>query len=112
MPKETPEVPDLDVLDFKIIYYVYKAGPAYIKKLAQRMHGDLETIREHLKKLQQLGLLERVSKRMVDYRISRHSKATKHRNHTYYEVTRKGRRFVRDMPIDVEVDLKPPYKRS
>ncbi|WP_163327879.1 DUF2250 domain-containing protein [Desulfurobacterium thermolithotrophum] len=102
----------LDELDIKILYYIYKVGPAYIKKLCQRLQEDFDIIRKHIKKLEQLGYLERVSGRLVEYRIDRKNKVTKHRNHTYYNVTRKGRHFIRNTKIDVTVDLKPPYKRT
>jgi predicted transcriptional regulator len=112
MPDEIQKTEELNNLDIKILYYIHNAGPAYIKKLGQRMHEDFETIRQHTKKLQRLGFIERVSGRIVDYQINRRNKATKHRNHTYYDVTRKGRQFIRNTEIDVDVDLKPPYKRT
>ena len=102
----------LDEVDLKILYYIYNAGPAYIKKLSQRIHKDFETVRNHVKKLEKLGYLERVSGRLVEYRIDRRNKVTKHRNHTYYDVTRKGRHFMRNADINVTVDLTPPYKRT
>ncbi|SMP03712.1 Uncharacterized protein SAMN06265339_0139 [Desulfurobacterium pacificum] len=104
---------NLNELEIKILYYIHQTGPAYIKKLCQRLREDNDTIRKHIKKLEQLGYLERVSGRLVEYRIDRRNKVVKHRNHTYYDITRKGKHFIRRTKLtDIEVDLKPPYKRT
>ena len=111
-PDDTEAKKILDELDIKILYYIHNAGPAYIKKLGQRMREDFDVIRKHTQKLERLGYIERITGRIVDYHINRKNKATKHRNHTYYDVSRKGRHFFRNTEVNVNVDLKPPYKRT
>ena len=102
----------MDELDLKILYYIYNCGPVYIKKLSERLQKDFDTIRTHIKKLRSVDYIERVSCRMVDYRINRKNKVIKHRNHTYYDLTRKGRQLMRSMrDNDMNVNLKAPYKR-
>jgi len=103
---------NLNELDLKILYYIYNCGPVYIKKLSERLQKDFDTIRMHIKELQDIGYVERVSSRIVDYRVGRKNKVTKHRNHTYYDLTRKGRQLMRSMGnVDINMNLKAPYKR-
>ena len=110
--KKAKDESTLNKLDIKILYYIYNAGPAYIKKLGQRMHEGIDVIQKHTQELERLGYIERITRRMVDYRINRKNKAAKHRNHTYYDVSRKGRHFLRNTEVKVNVNLKPPYKRT
>jgi len=102
----------VDELDLKILYYIYNCGPVYIKKLSERLQKDFDTIRTHIKELQGIGYVERAGGRIVEYKVGRKNKVTKHRNHTYYNLTRKGRQLMRSMSdIDMNVNLKVPYKR-
>lgn len=93
------------------MYYVFHSGPVFIKKLATRLNEDIQTVQKNIETLQHKGYLERVTGTLVDYRINRRNKVTKHRNHTYYDLTRKGRLFMRHFNGTVEVNLKPPYKQ-
>lgn len=101
----------LTQVELQIIYYVFRSGPAFIKKLAARLNEDNQILRNSVKNLQRLGYLERITKTLVDYRLDKRNKVTKHRNHTYYDITRKGRLFMRRFNGDVDVNLKPPYKQ-
>ena len=102
---------EISEIELKILYYVHRSGPAFIKKLAARLNENLQTIRNSIEYLQNMGYLERVSGTLVEYRINKRNKVTKHRNHTYYDLTRKGRLFMRHFSGTVEVNLKPPYKQ-
>lgn len=93
------------------MYYVFHSGPVFIKKLATRLNEDIQTVQKNIETLQRKGYLERVTRTLIDYRINRRNKVTKHRNHTYYDLTRKGRLFMRHFNGTVEVNLKPPYKQ-
>jgi predicted transcriptional regulator len=106
--KEHNELSDIEL---KIIYYIYHSGPAFTKKLATRVHNNIQVINECIKNLQHTGYLERVSGTLIDYRINKRNKVTKHRNHTYYDLTRKGRLFMRQFKGKVEVNLRPPFKQ-
>jgi predicted transcriptional regulator len=97
--------------ELKVMYYIFRSGPAFIKKLSTRLNEGNEILRNSVKTLQRLGYLERVTKTLVDYRLDKRNKVTKHRNHTYYDLTRKGRLFMRQFHGKIEVNLRPPYKQ-
>jgi predicted transcriptional regulator len=98
-------------VELKVMYYIFNSGPAFIKKLAVRFNEDNQMLRNSVKNLQRLGYLERVTKTLVDYRLDKRNKVTKHRNHTYYDLTRKGRLFMRRFNGNLDVKLRPPYKK-
>jgi len=102
---------ELTEVELKIIYYIFHSGPTFNKKLTIRLNKDMQIVRNSIKKLQRLGYLKRVTKTLVDYRLDKRNKVTKHRNHTYYDLTRKGRLFMRQFNGTVEVNLRPPYKQ-
>lgn len=97
--------------ELKVMYYIFNSGPAFIKKLAARLNEDNQVLRNSVMNLQRLGYLERVTKTLIDYRLDKRNKVTKHRNHTYYDLTRKGRLLMRQFHGTIEVDLRPPYKQ-
>jgi predicted transcriptional regulator len=103
---------ELSEIELKILSYIHHSGPAFAKKLAARLDTDVQTVHKHIMTLQSKGYLERVARTMVEYRINRRNKVTKHRNHTYYDLTRKGRLFMRHFQDKVEVNLRPPYKQA
>jgi predicted transcriptional regulator len=102
---------DLTDLELKILYYIHHSGPSFIKKLAARLNEDIHTMRKSVMILQRLGYMERVTRTLVEYRIDRRNKVTKHRNHTYYDLTRKGKLFMRSFHGKVDVNLRPTYKQ-
>ena len=102
---------DLTDLELKILYYIHHSGPSFIKKLAARLNKDIQTMRKSVMTLQRLGYMERVTRTLVEYRIDRRNKVTKHRNHTYYDLTRKGKLFMRSFHGKVDVNLRPTYKQ-
>ncbi len=102
---------DLTDLELKILYYIHHSGPSFIKKLAARLNEDIQTMRKSVMILQRLGYMERVTRTLVEYRIDRRNKVTKHRNHTYYDLTRKGKLFMRSFHGKVDVNLRPTYKQ-
>ena len=97
--------------ELKVMYYIFHSGPVFVNKLAARLNEDRETLRNSVNNLKRLGYLERLAKSLVDYRLDKRNRVTKHRNHTYYDLTRKGRIFMRQFDGTVEVNLKPPYKQ-
>jgi len=102
---------DLSDIELKILYYIQHSGPVFTKKLTTRLNEDIQTVQKNIETLQHKGYLERVTRTLIDYRINRRNKVTKHRNHTYYDLTRKGRLLMRQFCGRVEVHLKPPYKQ-
>jgi DNA-binding MarR family transcriptional regulator len=99
---------DLSDIEVKILYYIQHSGPVFTKKLSARLDEDIQTVQKNVETLQHKGYLVRVTRTLVDYRINKRNKVTKHRNHTYYDLTRKGRLLMRQFRCRVEVNLKPP----
>lgn len=100
-----PIVEGTDALDRAILAYLKALGPDYAKLLSIRLARPLEEIRARLNRLEGSGLIERVEGRIVKY-YHRRLKAVKHRNHTYYQLTRDGEHFLRRHPTDP-----PPIER-
>jgi hypothetical protein len=86
---------DLDSVDFAVLRHHLEYGIDYSLMLAKMLTIPKHEAFERHKKLKGLGLLQRVEPRMVQYRqgIADH-KWIKHRNHTYYELTDKGRAYL------------------
>lgn len=83
-----------ELLDLTILAYLKKLGPEYAKFLAIRLGLSLEESSERLQRLADRGLIKRVERRIVKY-YHRQRKSVKHRNHTYYELTREGEHVLR-----------------
>lgn len=99
-------------LQLEILYYIHKAGPAFVNKLAKRLNAAPENVREAVSVLQGQGLLERVTGANIEYRLDKRTKVAKHRNHAYFGLTRKGRHLFRRNEVDLDVNLRPPYKQA
>ncbi|MFV9568345.1 DUF2250 domain-containing protein [Thermoanaerobacter mathranii] len=100
-----------EFLDLTILAYLKKLGPEYAKFLARRLGLSLEESRKRLQSLEKRGLIKRVERRIVKY-YHRQRKSVKHRNHTYYELTREGELFLRQArkKIDINLDIKYPNR--
>jgi hypothetical protein len=85
----------LDDVDYKILKHHQQVGIDYSIAVARDL-GILraECFKRH-RELKELNFLKRVEKVMIQYRknIVKH-KWIKHRNHTYYELTEKGNKFL------------------
>lgn len=90
-----PDFRLLDETDFMILKHHAVMGVDYAAVVAKSLGIDRAIIFERHRKLRDLKLLARVQPRMIQYRknIAR-NKWIKHRNHTYYEITDKGRAFL------------------
>ena len=93
---------DLDVevedqTDLKILEFIGYAGPEYAWRLGINIGIDVAEARERLEALLAKGLLERVQGTMLD-NYHRAKDWTKHMNHTYYRLSRKGRHYLRAQP--------------
>lgn len=96
----------------QVLYYIHKAGPAFINKLAKRLDSDVEPVRHAVESLRGAGYLERVTGANIEYRLDKRSKVSKHRNHAYFALTRKGRHLFRRSNVELDVNLRPPYKQA
>jgi hypothetical protein len=87
---------DLDDLDFQILVHHDTMGVDYSLKVASILCLDKQLTFDRHAKLRDMKLLERVDPRIIRYRKNIvKGKWIKHRNHTYYDLTDKGRLYVR-----------------
>ncbi len=92
---DDPVMRDLDDIDFKILDHHAKMGVDYAAVVAKSIKTDRAAVFERHRKLRDLNLLRRVEAKMIQYRKNIVSnKWIKHRNHTYYEITVKGREVL------------------
>lgn len=92
MPDDFNELSDKD---FALLSHHLIMGIDYSLKVAGMIGVDKQTAFDMHKKMVALGLLRRVDATMVQYRkgVVSH-KWIKHRNHTYYDLTPKGKKFI------------------
>jgi len=85
---------ELDAIDLALLKHHRDYGFDYSLKVAAMMSLDKQIVFDHHAKLRDMGLLERIEPRMIQYRKNIvKGKWIKHRNHTYYDLTEKGRRY-------------------
>jgi hypothetical protein len=85
----------LDPLDFEILRHHREYDIDYSLMVAKVLKIDRQEAFGRHQKLRNLGLLERVDALMVRYRKNTvEHKWIKHRNHTYYRLTKKGERCL------------------
>ncbi|WP_457756221.1 DUF2250 domain-containing protein [Thermodesulfatator indicus] len=82
----------LDEKDWKILKDLYAHAPDCAKFLSRRLRFELGDTMERLRKLENLGFLERIEGRFLK---KKGLKRPKHMNHTYYELTRSCRLYLR-----------------
>jgi predicted transcriptional regulator len=86
---------ELNDIDFMILNHHRQYGPDYSHKVAAMLNLDRRAVFDCHSRLRELGLLERVEPRMIQYRKNIvKGKWIKHRNHTYYDLTDKGKRYL------------------
>ncbi len=102
-PVEDPDFKLLDKTDFKILKHHAVMGVDYAAVVAKSLGIDRATVFKRHRKLRDLKLLIRVQPKMIQYRkgIAK-NKWIKHRNHTYYELTDKGRRLLQIKEGNIE----------
>lgn len=85
----------LDEIDFKILSHHKILGIDYSAMVAKDVRIDKQLAFERHKKLKHLKLIKRVEALMVQYRKGIvDNKWIKHRNHTYYDLTPKGKQYI------------------
>jgi len=93
---EDPVLRELDEIDFRILKHHAEMGVDYAAVVARCTKINRATAFKRHRKLRDLKLLVRVQPRMIQYRKNIvDNKWIKHRNHTYYEITEKGREILR-----------------
>jgi hypothetical protein len=93
----------LDEVDYLILKHHQEFGLDYSIVVSEMLGLPLEETHKRHRKLRELGGLKRVERRMIQYRKNIvKGKWIKHRNHTYYELTPKGDRWVRSFEKKTE----------
>ncbi|MCB2229185.1 DUF2250 domain-containing protein [bacterium] len=86
---------DLDEIDFRMLDHHDRLGIDYSLKVARVLTVERETAFDRHRKLREMNLLDRVEPTIVQYRKGVvDNKWIKHRNHTYYDLTDKGRAYL------------------
>lgn len=86
---------ELDDLDFRILAHHDKYGVDYSLTMARLIGIDKQTMFERHHKLREMKLIKRVEALMIRYRKGVvDNKWIKHRNHTYYDLTSKGIKYL------------------
>jgi (p)ppGpp synthase/HD superfamily hydrolase len=93
---ENLEHEKLDDIDLAILRHHAEMGVDFAAVVAKQTGIDRSTVFERHRKLRDMKLLVRVRPKMIQYRkgIVR-NKWIKHRNHTYFELTEKGREYLK-----------------
>lgn len=85
----------LDVTDFRILEHHEALGVDYSLKVARLLNIPRQAAFDRHRKLRNMGLLCRVEPVMIQYRKGVvDNKWIKHRNHTYYDLTARGRSYL------------------
>lgn len=86
---------ELTELDFQILKHHFDWGADYSLMVASMHQLEKQVVFDTHRKLRDMGLLCRVKPLMMQYRKGMtKNKWIKHRNHTYYELTDKGRNYI------------------
>ena len=88
-----------DELDIKIMKLIERVGPEYSIQMAKTLNIPIQKVRNRLKSLTQKGFLKRVQGTMLES-YHRQEGWDKHMNHTYYQLSRKGKLYLRKMRKD------------
>ena len=87
---------DLDSTDFAVLAHHDRFGVDYSLVVARKVNIPRDEAFDRHAKLRSLGLLARVEPTMIQYRQGIAERTwIKHRNHTYYDLTEKGRAYLR-----------------
>jgi hypothetical protein len=93
--KPDDDYTELDTVDFAVLAHHEHFGVDYAHVVARAVCISKDEAFERHRKLRDLGLLRRVEPTMIRYRKGIvDNKWIKHRNHTYYELTDKGRAYL------------------
>lgn len=85
----------LDGIDFRILDHHDRYGVDYSRQVAAKLNLDTGDVFNRHARLRDLALLARVEPSMIRYRARIiPGKWIKHRNHTYYELTPKGKAYL------------------
>ena len=93
-----PAFAALDDTDYLILKHHQELGMDYSIVVSETLGAPLEETHKRHRKLREMGGLERVEQRIIQYRKNTvKGKWIKHRNHTYYKLTPKGERWIQHL---------------
>lgn len=93
--KPDADYAELDELDWRVMKLHREYGVDYSLKVARMLAADKGAVFESHAKLRKMGLLERVEPLIIQYRKGIvNNRWIKHRNHTYYDLTRRGNQYL------------------
>lgn len=85
----------LDNIDFRVLEHHRIYGIDYSLVVARKLGISKQEAFDRHKKLRDMGLVERVQPKIVQYRKGiAPNKWIKHRNHTYYDLTERGTGYL------------------
>ncbi|WP_432204633.1 hypothetical protein ACQ9ZF_07255 [Cetobacterium somerae] len=90
----------MNELEKKVVLTIFNIGPTFISKLANRILENQNEVRECVRKLIDEKMLERVENIMVQYKTKEENVVVKHRNHTYYKLTKLGEKKAKELEED------------
>lgn len=94
-PSPGADFDELDELAFRILALHQEYGVDYSLKVARMLHAEKQTVFDWHNRLRKMGLLKRVEPLIIQYRKGIvDNKWIKHRNHTYYDLTDRGRAYA------------------
>lgn len=86
---------ELDDFDFRVLAHHDEFGVDYSLTMARLLGINKQTMFERHHKLRDMKLLKRVEPVMIRYRKGVvDNKWIKHRNHTYYDLTARGNKYL------------------
>lgn len=97
-------------LEKKIIVAIDTIGPTFVSKLANRILENQNEVRECVRKLIKEKVLERVENIMVEYKTKEDNIVVKHRNHTYYKLTKLGEKIAKEIEEIEGLEIREAFK--
>lgn len=99
----------MEDIEKKILKALEEIGPTFISKLSNRILENQIAVTGIIKKMVKEKLVERVEEVMVTYKTKEDNVVVKHRNHTYYRLTKKGEKIAAEIS-DVKLELREAFK--
>lgn len=100
----------MNELEKKIILVISTIGPTFISKLANRILENQYNVKLAVDNLIKNGILERVENLMVSYKTKNNNVVIKHRNHTYYDLTKEGKKLAKTFSDEEEIEVREAFK--
>ncbi len=88
----------IDELMLYVMLYLKYAGVDYIKMMCKLSGIRNEKLQEIVRKMEEMKLIEKDSGSSIKRSKARFKKSSEvHKHHTYYRLTRKGKKLIKEM---------------